>query len=74
MSEEVNKNIKNEKNVKKQILNDDDEFEDFPVDSWPSNETINETNLVNSLWVENWDDIDVEDDFINKLKSELNKN
>lgn len=72
MSEEVNKTTKVNKNVKKQILNDDDEFEDFPVDSWPNNETINETNLINNLWVENWDDIDVEDDFINKLKQELN--
>ncbi|KAH3900237.1 proteasome regulatory particle lid subunit SEM1 SCDLUD_003208 [Saccharomycodes ludwigii] len=65
-----------EKVLVKKTLEETDEFEDFPVDSWPDNETVKEvifnaSNNTNSLWEEDWDDVEVDDDFTRKLKEEL---
>ncbi|CCC70816.1 hypothetical protein NCAS_0F03320 [Naumovozyma castellii] len=60
--------------VNKKTLEEDDEFEDFPVDNWPAQDTLKEVdNIQDHLWVENWDDVEVEDDFTNELKNELEK-
>lgn len=51
-----------EKKVIKSLEEDDDEFEDFPVDAkWTSTQDaqINPDNL----WEEDWEDDDNEDDF-----------
>lgn len=62
------------KPVNKKTLEEDDEFEDFPVDSWPANTIQNDgEEIQNSLWEENWDDVEVEDNFTNELKAELEK-
>lgn len=54
-------------------LEEDDEFEDFPVDSkWTGNQD-SQINP-NSLWEEDWEDDDNGDEFSNKLKAELEKN
>ncbi|CCF58539.1 hypothetical protein KAFR_0E03880 [Kazachstania africana CBS 2517] len=58
----------------KKTLEEDDEFEDFPVDNWPSSATLREsTQLQANLWEENWDDVEVDDDFANELKNELDR-
>ncbi|KAI7775662.1 26S proteasome complex subunit [Diaporthe eres] len=55
-------------------LEEDDEFEDFPVEDW----SVEETEAANSsetkhLWEESWDDDDTSDDFSQQLKEELKK-
>ncbi|KAL4935455.1 DSS1/SEM1 family-domain-containing protein [Aspergillus oleicola] len=56
-------------------LEEDDEFEDFPVDDWPENETEQATANGNNvhLWEESWDDDDAAEDFSKQLKEELKK-
>jgi len=49
------------------LLEEDDEFEEFPADE---TETKGEDTTVN-VWEDNWDDDKKEDDFANQLKSEL---
>ncbi|KAK4700232.1 26 proteasome complex subunit DSS1, partial [Phenoliferia sp. Uapishka_3] len=54
-------------------LEEDDEFEDFPVEDWEDKETYgaklkasggqDAQTGINSLWEDNWDDDDVADDF-----------
>ncbi|KAK3389239.1 DSS1/SEM1 family-domain-containing protein [Podospora didyma] len=56
-------------------LEEDDEFEDFPVDDWPAEETeaANGSEGTQHLWEESWDDDDTSDDFSAQLKEELKK-
>lgn len=56
----------------RRTLEEDDEFEDFPVDSWNQEENLKETASAD-LWEEDWDDVEVEDDFTKELKAELEK-
>ncbi|KAJ5939602.1 hypothetical protein N7466_002736 [Penicillium verhagenii] len=60
---------------KPQVLEEDDEFEDFPVEDWSQEEaeqsTANEGN--EHLWEESWDDDDAAEDFSKQLKEELKK-
>ncbi|KAK5960993.1 proteasome regulatory particle lid subunit SEM1 PWA37_001516 [Arxiozyma heterogenica] len=57
----------------KKTLDEDDQFEDFPVDTWPDSETVKAAGLTENLWEENWDDVDVDDNFTANLKEELEK-
>jgi len=53
-------------------LEEDDEFEDFPVEDW----TEEDTQLPGGnthLWEESWDDDDTSEDFSVQLKEELKK-
>merc|ERR1712243_257770 len=52
------------------LLEEDDEFEEFPADEWSDNEEDAED--VN-VWEDNWDEDTVEDDFSKQLKTELEK-
>ncbi|KAL2203853.1 hypothetical protein CC79DRAFT_1400114 [Sarocladium strictum] len=58
-------------------LGEDDEFEDFPVDSldWPDEQTeaAQRSGDTKHLWEESWDDDDTTDDFSTQLKEELKK-
>ncbi|PSK37436.1 hypothetical protein B9Z65_2178 [Elsinoe australis] len=69
-------------------LEEDDEFEDFPVEDWPADQdlasqTANTQGAGHSgpggqpatthLWEESWDDDDTSDDFASQLKEELAK-
>ncbi|QLG72056.1 hypothetical protein HG535_0C04100 [Zygotorulaspora mrakii] len=55
-------------------LEEDDEFEDFPLDTWPSEETLRETaGAQTNLWEEDWDDVEVDDGFTKELRAELEK-
>ncbi|CAG2172792.1 unnamed protein product [Oppiella nova] len=52
------------------LLEEDDEFEEFPAEVWKEKcETEEEVNL----WEDNWDDDNIEEDFSKQLKSELEK-
>ncbi|KAL6868716.1 26S proteasome complex subunit [Amphichorda felina] len=63
----------------KPALGEDDEFEDFPVDDWPEDQTEAAAQQQNGgesskhLWEESWDDDDTSDDFSQQLKEELQK-
>ena len=46
------------------LLEGDDEFEEFPVDSAQAVEEDKEANV----WEDNWDDDNVEDDFAEQLR------
>ncbi|KAK4212651.1 DSS1/SEM1 family-domain-containing protein [Rhypophila decipiens] len=55
-------------------LEEDDEFEDFPVDDWATEDTEAAANQASQhLWEESWDDDDTSDDFSQQLKEELKK-
>ncbi|KAK3379077.1 DSS1/SEM1 family-domain-containing protein [Lasiosphaeria ovina] len=56
-------------------LEEDDEFEDFPVDDWSVEDTeaANGGEGTQHLWEESWDDDDTSDDFSAQLKEELKK-
>ncbi|CAE1321614.1 SHFM1 [Acanthosepion pharaonis] len=49
------------------ILEEDDEFEEFPAEDWTGAEE--EKNDVN-VWEDNWDDDNVEDDFSKQLRAQ----
>ncbi|OKL60064.1 hypothetical protein UA08_04472 [Talaromyces atroroseus] len=63
-----------------QVLEEDDEFEDFPVEDWSQEETeqgqgstaANGTNNTH-LWEESWDDDDESEDFSKQLREEMKK-
>ncbi|KAF2717744.1 hypothetical protein K431DRAFT_288269 [Polychaeton citri CBS 116435] len=55
-------------------LEEDDEFEDFPVEDWPKEEEMGAQAANTHLWEESWDDDDTQDDFSVQLKAELEKN
>ncbi|KAL9040184.1 MAG: hypothetical protein Q9214_004588 [Letrouitia sp. 1 TL-2023] len=55
-------------------LEEDDEFEDFPVEDWPEeDQEVPEGGSTTHLWEESWDDDDTSDDFSKQLKAELEK-
>ncbi|KAJ2492856.1 hypothetical protein IWW37_001028 [Coemansia sp. RSA 2050] len=51
-------------------LEEDDEFEEFEVEDW--NEDAEDKEDI-TLWDDNWDDDDLEDDFSKQLRVELEK-
>jgi len=65
------------------VLEEDDEFEEFPVQDWDDSQT-DLANLAGAgaagsaaggdkLWEDNWDDDDVEEEFSTQLRGELEK-
>jgi len=66
-------------------LEEDDEFEEFPVADWDDSETslaqFSKNNSTGDstkpadeqLWEDNWDEDDVEDEFSKQLREELAK-
>ncbi|CAG0892030.1 unnamed protein product [Cyprideis torosa] len=52
------------------LLEEDDEFEEFPAENW-SGEEEDQEDL--NVWEGNWDDDTVEDDFSQQLRAELQK-
>jgi len=53
-------------------LEEDDEFEDFPVENWAQEEAEVPGDNTH-LWEESWDDDDTSEDFSAQLKEELKK-
>jgi len=61
------------KDVKPTVaLEEDDEFEDFPVENWTQEDTEVPGDNTH-LWEESWDDHDTSEDFSAQLKEELKK-
>ncbi|KAK4949945.1 26S proteasome complex subunit [Elasticomyces elasticus] len=54
------------------LLEEDDEFEDFPVEDWTQEDTEVPGGSTH-LWEESWDDDDENEDFSKQLKEELKK-
>ncbi|SPO04070.1 related to Putative 26S proteasome complex subunit sem-1 [Cephalotrichum gorgonifer] len=60
--------------MKPAAIGEDDEFEDFPVEDWPQEETEAAGGAnTKHLWEESWDDDDTTDDFSTQLREELKK-
>ncbi|KAM9823798.1 26S proteasome complex subunit SEM1 [Neosynchiropus ocellatus] len=51
------------------LLEEDDEFEEFPAEDWTGLDEDEDAHV----WEDNWDDDNVEDDFSNQLRNELEK-
>jgi 26 proteasome complex subunit DSS1 len=52
------------------LLEEDDEFEEFPAEDWTgADEDQGDINV----WEDNWDDDNIEDDFSQQLRAELEK-
>ncbi|KAM7126932.1 26S proteasome complex subunit SEM1-like, partial [Molossus nigricans] len=51
------------------LLEEDDEFEEFPAEDWTGLDEDEDAHV----WEGNWDDDKVEDDFSNQLRAELEK-
>ncbi|KAK4296508.1 hypothetical protein Pmani_030998 [Petrolisthes manimaculis] len=51
------------------LLEEDDEFEEFPAEDWGAAEEDAEDI---NVWEDNWDDDNIEDDFSQQLRAELN--
>ncbi|OXB84749.1 UNVERIFIED_CONTAM: hypothetical protein H355_001226 [Colinus virginianus] len=47
------------------LLEEDDEFEEFPAEDWTGLDEDEDAHV----WEDNWDDDNVEDDFSNQLSS-----
>merc|ERR1712018_811805 len=52
------------------LLEEDDEFEEFPSEDWAGDE---EDKGDENVWEDNWDDDNIEDDFSRQLRAELEK-
>jgi len=59
-----------EKKVELVLLEEDDEFEEFPAEDWGADD---EDQADTHVWEDNWDDDNVEDDFSQQLRAELEK-
>ncbi|CAG5890994.1 unnamed protein product, partial [Menidia menidia] len=51
------------------LLEEDDEFIEFPAEDWTGLDEDKDEHV----WEDNWDDDNVEDDFSNQLREELEK-
>ena len=56
------------KTVDIDLLEEDDEFEEFPTDDWDIRKE-DQTDI--NVWEDSWDDDNTETDFSNHLRSEL---
>merc|ERR1712110_911421 len=52
------------------VLEEDDEFEEFPAEDWKA---VSEGDKGDDVWEENWEDDNIEDDFSMQLRAELEK-
>ena len=52
------------------LLEEDDEFEEFPAEDWTEE---NEDKEDINVWEDNWDDDNLDDDFSIQLRTELEK-
>ncbi|GAB7361046.1 hypothetical protein MBLNU230_g1086t1 [Neophaeotheca triangularis] len=57
-----------EQNTKPRVMEEDDEFEDFPTEDWPASETVSAKNDQAHMWEETWDDDDTAEDFSVQLR------
>ena len=67
-NETASENEADKNSVDLGLLEEDDDFEEFPSEKW--DKTEEDTTDVN-VWEANWDDDNVEDDFSTQLRTEL---
>ncbi|VDK48316.1 unnamed protein product [Anisakis simplex] len=60
------------KKIEMQSVEEDDEFEEFPLQDWQAKENAEEEEEL-SVWEDNWDDEAHENDFSKQLRDELAK-
>lgn len=70
MTEQKGSTEKSEKKIDLGLLEEDDEFEEFPAEEWTGEE---EDQADVNVWEDDWDDGNVEDDFSQQLRTELEK-
>jgi len=68
----TDKNVESKDTKPAAALEEDDEFEDFPVENWTQEEAEVPGDNTH-LWEESWDDDDTSEDFSAQLKEELKK-
>uniref|UniRef100_A0A336KZ04 26S proteasome complex subunit SEM1 n=1 Tax=Culicoides sonorensis TaxID=179676 RepID=A0A336KZ04_CULSO len=64
----TDKKDKDEKKIDLGVLEEDDEFEEFPAEDYLETK---ETEEELTVWEDNWDDDDVEDDFNMQLQAQI---
>merc|ERR1712243_309359 len=65
----ADKTTENKPKIDLGLLEEDDEFEEFPSEDWgAAEEDAEDVNV----WEDNWDDDNIEDDFSQQLRAELN--
>jgi len=69
MSEKKKEDPKPEEKVDLGLLEEDDEFEEFAAEQVEGNPKEEDM----TIWEDNWDDDNIEDDFCKQLKQELDK-
>jgi 26 proteasome complex subunit DSS1 len=52
-----------------ELLEEDDEFEEFEGTTWK--DVATESNTDDQLWQDDWDDDDMNDDFTQQLKAQI---
>ncbi|KAJ3328766.1 hypothetical protein HDU76_009327 [Blyttiomyces sp. JEL0837] len=62
--------VNNNNNNQIEDLEDDDEFEDFGQETW---DVAEEDPYDAEMWIEDWDNDDVNDEFTIQLRAELQK-
>lgn len=62
------------KQKKVEVLEDEDEFEDFPMVDTKAQKKGTELDQELNVWTDNWDDENIEKDFCAMLREELSKN
>ncbi|KIY72411.1 hypothetical protein CYLTODRAFT_417998, partial [Cylindrobasidium torrendii FP15055 ss-10] len=76
-SKAANQPTAEEKQANLGILEEDDEFEEFPVADWDDSKTVasiagaqpgGAKSSGDKLWEDNWDDDDIEDEFSVQLR------
>ena len=67
-NETASQNEADKNSVDLGLLEEDDDFEEFPSEKWDKTE---EDNTDVNVWEANWDDDNVEDDFSVQLRTEL---
>eukprot|EP00794_Sanderia_malayensis_P003615 gene3615-4126_t len=68
---EKNQNANSNKKTDLGLLEEDDDFEEFPAEEWKAEDEDEEDA---QLWEDDWDDDNVDDDFSKQLRAELEKN
>ncbi|VDN54988.1 unnamed protein product [Dracunculus medinensis] len=65
--------VEDTKKMEIDTVEEDDEFEEFPLQDWQAKESNDEEEELN-VWEDNWDDEVHENDFSKQLREELTRN
>lgn len=56
-----------------QFLEEDDEFEEFNVESWDAVSSQEALQEANKLWRDDWNDDEINDEFVDNLRACINQ-